>query len=396
MDKARILIVDDTPANLEVLSSILGQDYRISIATSGHDAIRLAMRSPQPDLILLDIMMPEIDGYQVCSALKKQPETGDIPIIFVTALNEMESEERGLRLGAVDYILKPVAPSIVKARVHTHLSLYNQTRLLKSMVDARTEELQKAKDEAEKANKAKSTFLANISHELRTPLNGIMGMTHLLLDIASTEEQQDFLKDTLDSANRLQTLVNDLLALSSIEAGEIKFRPRCLDVRTTLGATIDFYRSRAQQKGLEFELTIEDSVPQCVVADLERVRQALMNILNNAVRFTTSGAVCLTIKAWGQSIGTPDSNTIGLLFSVTNTGRGLDESTKEELFEPFTIGEDYMTKANSGAGLGLSISKRIVDLMGGHLWLESGEAGQTTFCFVAPCALCDIPDGQEP
>lgn len=389
MDKAKILVVDDTPANLEVLSTILSQDYKVSIATNGHDAIRLATREPHPDLILLDIMMPDIDGYQVCRVLKKKPETRNIPIIFVTAINEIESEERGLQMGAVDYIMKPVTPSIVLARVRTHLALYNETRLLLDMVEARTEELQTALTDAEKANKAKSAFLANISHELRTPLNGIVGMTHLLLDMVASAEQKDFLEDTLESANRLQALVDDLLALSSIEAGDISFRPRCLNVRETLDSTIDFYKQRAERKGLEFELSIEDSVPECVVSDLERVRQALMNIMNNAVRFTRTGTVSLNIKAWGQGIGTPDSNTIGLLFSVTNTGEGIDKSKEKELFEPFTIGEDYMTKGNSGAGLGLAISKRLVDLMGGHLWLESGEGGQTTFCFVAPCALCD-------
>ncbi|MDK2957689.1 MAG: two-component system, sensor histidine kinase [Desulfovibrionales bacterium] len=385
MDKARILVVDDTPANLEILGDLLKPEYHVHLALNGLDALKLASSDTAPDLLLLDIMMPGLDGYQVCEALKAREETRHIPIIFVTAVTDIESEEKGLSLGAVDYITKPFTPSIVLARVKTHLKLHNQTRHLQSLVKERTAELEKARLEAEAANRAKSVFLANMSHELRTPLNGVMGMTQLLLASNPSKEQAEFLKTTQLSSAHLLAMVNDLLELANAEAGATHLEPSPCNLRQSLRHVINHYQRRAEAKGLDFDAAFGDDVPEEVRVDGNRTRQVLMNILNNALRFTDQGCIRLSVHAWEGAQKADSDNKLNLIFTVKDTGVGIDPKQREHMFDPFVIGEDYLTKKYSGAGLGLSISKKLVALMGGDIWLEDSQEDGTVCNFTVPC-----------
>lgn len=394
MDKARILVVDDTPDNLNILSELLSPEHKVNVALNGKDALRIASTGEPPDLVLMDIMMPGMDGYEVCTALKANEQTRQIPIVFVTAMNELEDEEKGLELGAVDYITKPFNPSIVLARVKTHLSLYNQTRLLQSLVNERTTELEKARDEAELANRAKSTFLANMSHELRTPLNGILGITQLLLATDPTKDQKEFLKDGLESSSRMLTVVNDLLELSKAEAGKVHLCPCQFSTRESLDQFFVLYNDQANQKGLDFTISIDPDVPDMLYADIGHIRQILMNLLNNAFRFTDNGSVEVSVNTWGECAQTPAGTGSLICFNVKDTGVGIPDDNQEYVFEPFSIGENFMTKVKSGAGLGLSISKRLVDLMGGHIWLKSQDGAGTTVSFTIPCGLCSDSDDE--
>ncbi|MEH6874883.1 MAG: response regulator, partial [Candidatus Competibacter sp.] len=235
VERARVLLVDDSPANLEILLGLLEEEYELTFATSGRQALSRLAQGCRPDLILLDVMMPEMDGYAVCAALKAEVDTREIPVIFVTARTDTDSEARALAAGAVDFIHKPLHSAVVRARVALHLELERRAKALRDanqalaqhrdhleeQVYVRTRELAEARDAAESANRAKSAFLANMSHEIRTPLNAILGFTHLLRRDGVAPAQAERLGKIDTAARHLLTLLNDILDLSKIEAGKL-------------------------------------------------------------------------------------------------------------------------------------------------------------------------------
>ncbi|RMH77105.1 MAG: hybrid sensor histidine kinase/response regulator [Cyanobacteria bacterium J007] len=421
--KASILVVDDTLANLQLLMQTLSDSgYKVRMAPDGELALQ-SVRSNPPDLILLDIKMPGIDGYEVCRQLKLNPATHNIPIIFLSALDEPFDKVKAFECGGVDYINKPFQMSEVLARVKNQLTigalqanLAVQNKNLKREVEERIEaeeqlqaankQLQEAREIAERearraaaANQAKSDFLTSMSHELRTPLNTILGFADLLGEARElSQESQEMIDIIQRSGKHLLTLINDILSMSKIESGRTELHEDDFDLHLMLDDLHNMFLVKTHGKTVKLIFNRDRNLPHYVCGDQVKLRQVLINLIGNALKFTEIGSVTVRVESRqevGEASGNGDRPACSTVyFAVEDTGCGIEPEEIESIFNPFSQASKGR-QGQEGTGLGLSIAREFIHLMGGEIKVESEVDKGSRFGFEIPLRCLDSNLGRS-
>lgn len=401
--KGSILVVDDSPDNLRVLSMTLAdRGYKVRCVTNGEMAL-VSIRNLPPDLVLLDIRMPQMSGYEVCQRLKADPTSSNIPVIFLSAADDVQGKVRAFELGGADYITKPFQTEEVLARIANQLTI----RQLQNQLSERNQRLQweidnhkqtlhalqDAKDAAESANYAKSRFLAAMSHELRTPLNAILGFAALMRgDRTLSSDYQSYLASISHSGEQLLKLLNHILSVTSTDKLSLNAHP--LDLHHLLDTIATTWCPIAEAKELKLLIEGAATVPRYIRTDESKLRQVLNNLLENAIQFTSQGRVVLRVKAGDRVCESPpfypgepelgdrppsalDPNAsthrgvqTTLFFEIEDTGPGIAPREMNRLFQVFSQTETGH-KSERGIGLGLFMSRQFVRVMGGDITITS-------------------------
>ena len=353
-----ILIVDDVPANLKVLGGILKDEgYRIRPVLSGEQALQVALKE-KPDLILLDIMMPGMNGYEVCSKLKSTPDLADIPVIFISALSDTNDLVKAFQSGGIDYITKPFHAAEVSVRVANHLQICRQ------------------KNELKELNATKDKFFSIIAHDLRGPIGNLLSISEIISERDGVDEetfnsfiemQKELSKDTIQ-------LLENLLIWARSNTNRIDFEPALLNLNDIVLESIEVVNIQAINKNI----TISDFTAPAtnVYADENMLRLIFRNLLSNAVKFTHQGGSISILS------NTNENNEI--IVSVTDTGIGIPEEMLHNLFRIDVSNKRKGTDGESSTGLGLLLCKEFVEKHHGQIWAESQENKGTTFSFSLP------------
>ena len=372
-----ILIVDDRIENIIALEALLQRDdVNLVTTTSPNEGLRLCWEHDIA-IALIDVQMPEMDGFELVQVLKSNPRTQEIFVIFVTAIfKEPKYVVKGLETGALDYLYKPLDVNITVAKVDSFIKTVKIQQRIKQ-IESEQAALILAKERAEQAKRVKENFLANMSHEIRTPINGIIGLSHLLKNTDPTTDQGNMIHLLEVSSQSLLGIVNDILDLSKIEAGKFKIVKTPTNIFKLTEAIIELMQFAVAGKGLDLILNVHPDVPEYIEADGLRLNQILMNLLSNAIKFTSKGSVTLEI-----SVLEMDNNRVNLQFSVIDTGIGIAPESIGKVFESFEQAEDDTAQKFGGTGLGLSIVKKLAELKGGRVALKSQVGKGSNFYFI--------------
>jgi two-component system sensor histidine kinase/response regulator len=361
-----ILIVDDIPANLKVLGDILkGEGYKVRPVPNGTLALQVALKE-KPDLILLDVMMPDMDGFEVCRRLKESPLLKDIPVIFISALNDTKDIVKALNCGGVDFITKPFQAEEIAARVNTHLVLHQQSIMLR-----------KQSRELRELNASKDKFFSIIAHDLRGPLGGFMGLSEMIADESqpiTSDERQDMILMLSRSARNIYSLLENLLEWSQMQQGHTAFKPQITGLNNLVTECTKLLFEVSRKK--DISVTVDIDKDHEVYADTNMFQSVIRNLVSNAIKFTPQG---------GKVIITADlteNNTS--VITVKDTGIGMNSDMVSNLFRINVNSSRQGTDGENSTGLGLLLCKEFVERHGGEIWVESEEGRGSLFCFAIP------------
>ena len=374
MTKPLALIVDDSADNRRYASVIMRDRFRLIEARDGEEALQLLGGDETPEIVLLDMMMPRMDGREVLRRMRGDLLTRTIPVIVITGNGSQEAEEECLGLGADDFICRPFrrVSLLLKANNLVLRQSLQRDLATRQLIEI---QLRKAKNEAETANIAKSAFLANMSHEIRTPMNAIIGMTHLLKRSTPSPEQIDKLTKIEVAGNHLLSVINDILDISKIESGKFTLEEAPVTVSSLMANVSSILSERVKAKNIRLLIETEH-LPRALMGDPTRLQQALLNYASNAVKFTEKGTVKLRVLKQKET-----DESVLVRFEVTDTGIGITPEAMSRLFSTFEQADNSMTRKYGGTGLGLAITKRLAELMGGEAGAESVPGAGSTFWF---------------